>query len=97
MLSGVSDLDVSAQTLYKEATWPWLRCSQGFVLEAEVDPVQCVESPALAQLQERPLFFLVPREALRTRLHNRLVKMDARSISIITAKLQTILQPNAAH
>lgn len=44
MLSGVSDLDVSAQTLYKEATWPRLRCFQGFVPEAEVDPVQCVES-----------------------------------------------------
>lgn len=44
MLSGVSDLDVSAQTLNKEATWPWLCCSQGFVLEAEVVPVQRVES-----------------------------------------------------
>lgn len=42
---------------------------------------------ALAQLQERPLFSLVPREALQTRLHNRLVKMDARNISVITAKL----------
>lgn len=44
MLSGVSDLDVSAQTRYKEATWPRLRCSRGFVPEAEVDPVQSVES-----------------------------------------------------
>lgn len=42
---------------------------------------------AFAQFQERPLFSLVPREALQARLHNRLVKMDARSISIITAKL----------
>jgi len=38
MLSGVSDLDVSAQTTYKETTWAWLPHLLAFV------PVQRVES-----------------------------------------------------
>lgn len=57
MLSGASDLDVSAQTSYKEATWSRLRCSQDFVPEAEADTVQRVESHSSCPVAEEATVF----------------------------------------
>lgn len=46
---------------------------------------------ALARSQKRPLFSPVPSAALRTRLHNRLVKMDAKSIQPLRRYCQSFL------